>query len=208
VSEIALVADEHDDDVLGGVVAQLLHDQPARNVVVRAALRNVVHQQSAWTPTDTHVDETNRYVSAALTTSVRSSRPRLRFPDTQSIAIRLSSALLSLTNCAAIVAEGSRANRQTGKASNCKRATMARADQMASRAEHALTEIDAGACASLIKLLLSKLNRAQSAAAEAQALICRRLDVVKDVKWDRCKNDLDLCVRVTTEARDIVARAR
>lgn len=40
-----LVSDEHDDDVLVGVVAQLL--QPPQDVVVRTALRDVVHQQGA-----------------------------------------------------------------------------------------------------------------------------------------------------------------
>lgn len=41
--EIALVADEHDDDALVGMVPQLL--QPPRHVGVRRLLGNVVHQQ-------------------------------------------------------------------------------------------------------------------------------------------------------------------
>ena len=45
VLEIALVADEHDDDVRVRVVAQLL--QPALRVLVRAALRDVVHEERA-----------------------------------------------------------------------------------------------------------------------------------------------------------------
>ena len=43
--QIALVPDEHDDDVRVRVVAQLL--QPALHVLVRAALRDVVHKQRA-----------------------------------------------------------------------------------------------------------------------------------------------------------------
>ena len=45
VLEIALVTDEHDDDVRVCVVAELL--EPARDVRVRLMLRDVVHEQGA-----------------------------------------------------------------------------------------------------------------------------------------------------------------
>ena len=41
--QIALVADEHDDDVRVGVVAELL--EPSRDVDVRRVLRDVVHEE-------------------------------------------------------------------------------------------------------------------------------------------------------------------
>ena len=43
--QIALVADEHDDDVRVRVVAELL--EPSGDVHVRAVLRDVVHEQRA-----------------------------------------------------------------------------------------------------------------------------------------------------------------
>ena len=43
VLEIALVADEHDDDVRVGVVPELL--EPPGDVDVRLVLRDVVHEQ-------------------------------------------------------------------------------------------------------------------------------------------------------------------
>ena len=43
--QVALVTDEHDDDVRVGVVAQLL--QPSHHVLVRLDLADVVDQQSA-----------------------------------------------------------------------------------------------------------------------------------------------------------------
>ena len=43
--QIALVADEHDDDVRVRVVAELL--QPPRDVDVRGVLRDVVHEERA-----------------------------------------------------------------------------------------------------------------------------------------------------------------
>ena len=49
MAQIALVADEHDDDVVVGVIAQLL--QPPFNVLVRQMLCYVVHQQCPDRPT-------------------------------------------------------------------------------------------------------------------------------------------------------------
>jgi hypothetical protein len=45
VLEIALVADEHDDNVLVGVVAQLL--EPAGHVLVGRVLGNVVNEEGS-----------------------------------------------------------------------------------------------------------------------------------------------------------------
>ncbi len=45
MAEVALVANEHNDNVRVGVVPELL--EPALNVFVRHMLRNVVHQQRA-----------------------------------------------------------------------------------------------------------------------------------------------------------------
>ena len=57
VLEIALVADEHDDDVRVGVVAELL--QPPCHVHVRRVLRDVVHEQRADSPTVVPMAEGN-----------------------------------------------------------------------------------------------------------------------------------------------------
>ena len=45
MSQVALVADEHDDDVAVGMVAQLA--QPLLGVLVRDVLGNVIDEQSA-----------------------------------------------------------------------------------------------------------------------------------------------------------------
>lgn len=44
MTQVALVAHQHDDDVAVGVVLQLL--QPALGVLIRQVLRDVVHQKS------------------------------------------------------------------------------------------------------------------------------------------------------------------
>lgn len=45
MAEVALVSDLHDDDVVVGVVPQLL--QPALDILVRQVLGDVVHQESS-----------------------------------------------------------------------------------------------------------------------------------------------------------------